>query len=340
MRCLNTKGRRPRVSLKSRASSRNTEFSGALAVGLCASIPGAKNPIQAIVRHAESLVRLSRQTGPPYRPAVYAELQRVDWITQKRMDIEGRLVPSNNGFTIELRSDRSHERKNFTCAHEVAHTFFYELVPSIKYGNLTSTRIVQDNEEEYLCNIAASELLMPRCSIIRISGDYAPSPLSVLRIAQIYETSLVATVIRLLTLGIWEAKFVLWEFSVDSLKAKWLAQPRRALVHFPILDIENYEGSSVRNTFITGEPTAGEEWLCFDRRFMFCKVNSMRLPNSNKVLSCIGGSMREGQVAKESRPSVTALPVDYRCECNGTGTRLIKKDGQTYATICLASTHG
>jgi len=339
MRRLNT-SRRPRVSLKNRAVSRSTKFSGPLALGLCASVPGAKNPIQAIVRHAESVVLLSRQTEPPYRPALYAELQHVSRITQKVMDIEGRLVPSNNGFTIELRSDRSHERKNFTCAHEVAHTFFYELVPSIKYRNLDSARIVQDNEEEYLCNIAASELLMPRSSIVRISGDYAPSPLSVLRIAQIYETSLVATIIRLLTLGIWEAKFVLWEFSGDNLTAKWLAQPGRALVHFPVLDVENYEVSSVRNTFTTGEPIASEEWLCFDRRFMFCKMNSMKLPNSNKVLSCIGGSMREGHAANESRSSETALPVDYRCECNGTGTRLIKKDGQTYGTICLASTHG
>jgi hypothetical protein len=311
------------------------EFSGALSIGLYNATPAAKNPVDAIVRCARRLVRESGILEPPFRPATLATLRNVSQILYRTIEEEGRLVPHQAGFTIELRIDRSFQRKNFTCAHEIAHTFFYEAVPSVKYHRLNSLKAVRDNEEELLCNIAASELLMPDQSIRKVGADYVPSATALQEIARIYETSLTATAVRVLGLGIWNAKFILWDLSDGYPRALWFAQPRRTLVHFPSLDIENYEMSSILKAFEVEGRVEGEEWLCIDRRFTFCKISSIRLANSTRVLSCIGAFGKSKRLDHPKRRQLS-IPVEYACECNGTGTRLISHSGQTFAAPCLA----
>src|SRR5437016_9815436 len=90
------------------------------------TVPGTSDPESAIVARAAALVLESGIPEPPYDARIFAGLRRVHQVTEKRMSIDGRLIPSSAGFTIELRKDRPSGRKNFTCAHEVAHTFFYQ----------------------------------------------------------------------------------------------------------------------------------------------------------------------------------------------------------------------
>jgi Zn-dependent peptidase ImmA (M78 family) len=326
-------------SLSHRAYSdskpRSPEFQGDLALGLWDRTPGGKDPVDSIVRNARALIRKADLEGPPYRPAAYAPLRKVKSISYKAMQIDGRLLPINGGFVIELKRGRSLGRENFTLAHEIAHTFFFELVGSIKYKRLNSLH-PQDDEEEALCNIAASELLMPYHSIAGVAGDYAPSPVSLQRIAQLYETSLTATAVRLTSLSLWNARFILWEAAETGLRARWLAQPGRAIQRSPVIEIENDALSSVSATAVTGESSESHEWICFDRRFVFCKVSSIRLPGANRILSMIGPSIKS---AAPRRTTTVDLPLDYDCRCNGTGTRLIERDGRVYAARCLASNH-
>ncbi len=53
-----------------------------------------------------------------------------------------------DGFRMRLKKNTAEARIRFTLAHEVCHTFFYELVPEIKFFPHD-----QDNEEERLCNV-------------------------------------------------------------------------------------------------------------------------------------------------------------------------------------------
>src|SRR5579863_9075399 len=73
---------------------------------------------------------------------------------------DGALVPLGKefgaGFRMVLRSDLAEGRINFTVAHEICHTFFYERVPEIKFASHAV-----DEEEERLCNCGAEEILMP-----------------------------------------------------------------------------------------------------------------------------------------------------------------------------------
>src|SRR2546429_6889604 len=103
-------------------NSSNT-YSGRIRAMLASSGNGS-DPVAAIVERASRLVAESGLSHPPFSPNIYAQLRNVGRIVESDIKIDGRLVPSPPTFTIELRRDRPFQRKNFTCAHEVAHTFF------------------------------------------------------------------------------------------------------------------------------------------------------------------------------------------------------------------------
>lgn len=323
------------------ASFRSTSqlnYSGELALGLWAATPGSKDPVESILRHAQTLIRQAGLYGPPFRPALYAPFRRIRSISYKRMQIDGRILPIQDGFSVELRKSSSPGRENFTLAHEIAHTFFFELVPTVKYRKLYS-HSAADSEEENLCNIAACELLMPSNSIATVARDYSQTLESLKQIAETYETSLTATVLRLTGTHLWNIKFILWQAVEDGLVPRWCAEPGYGFTRSPEIGVENVERSSVRTTLVTGEPTEGEEWLYFGRRFKFCRISSIKMPNSSMVLTAIGGTSSRLTRPVSAKQSSITLPLDYECTCFGTGTRLIERDGFTYATKCLASQH-
>lgn len=307
-------------------------FVGKLAWQFCASVESAVDPIDAARKRATRLVSESGIHQPPFRPASYGSLRNVKEIVQKRMEIDGRLIPISGGFKIELRKDRTHARKNFTCAHEIAHTFFYEAAPSLKSLD------THDLEEEFLCNIAAAELLMPTSTFKNIAADFEVSAASVLEISQLFETSVTSTVVRLSDLGIWGAKFIFWDCKTPTPVARWLARPSRPLTYFPKLGFEDDSNSGLRKTIDTGIPTLTEEWLFFDNRFLRCRIDSIVLPGST-ALSCIAPLTLRKSSKKDLSKTVDPLPLQFECQCFGTGSVIIETDRLSYAVPCRASQH-
>jgi hypothetical protein len=307
-------------------------FVGKLAWQLCSSMVTASDPVDAIKKRAMRLVQESGLREPPFRPAFYASLRRVKDVTQKRMEIDGRLIPISDGFRIELRRDRPHGRRNFTCAHEVMHTFFYEAAPSLKALDN------HDAEEEFLCNVGAAELLMPAPSFRQVVADFELSATSVVKISELFETSITSTVVRLNDLGIWGAKFILWDCKDSIPVARWLSRPRQPLSHFPKLGFEDYLNSGLSRTSKTGIPSLSEEWLFFDNRFLRCRIDSTTLPGA-RALSCIA-PLAVRKLSKKVSPGTNEpLPFQFKCQCFGTGTIIIQKDGLGYALQCRASKH-
>jgi Zn-dependent peptidase ImmA (M78 family) len=73
-----------------------------------------------------------------------------------------------DGFDIFVNKAASLSRRRFTLAHELSHTFFYELVPELKF-----TPHHVDPCEERLCNLGAAVILMPRWQLE--DACYAPA---------------------------------------------------------------------------------------------------------------------------------------------------------------------
>ena len=168
------------------------------------SKPGiAENEIVQCVKNLRRRLGL-KALAPGHLEPFLASRNIRDLATDDSLKADGALVPLgadfNAGFRMVLRRDLPEGRINFTVAHEICHTFFYERVPEIKFSSHPV-----DPEEERLCNSGAEELLMPAIDVKRRAKDMTMSLGALQVLADHYRVSLPAMLIRLRNLALWKA---------------------------------------------------------------------------------------------------------------------------------------
>ncbi len=133
------------------------------------SFAGAANPIDAIERKAREVVFQAREagwSGPPFNPVFIAKLMDVP--TEANTNIaDARTIFSPDGACIEYNPRQVRERVRFSVAHEIAHLLFPDASERIRNRGGTS-EISDDWQLELLCNLAASEFVMPAGSLSAI----------------------------------------------------------------------------------------------------------------------------------------------------------------------------
>jgi hypothetical protein len=125
------------------------------------------------------------------------------------LSYDGVIQPLGNdyegGFKLIVKRDSSPARVRFTIAHELCHTFFYEVVPELKFRNHEV-----DPSEERLCNIGAAELLIPLRTLKRQAKGLGKSFKSLETLATAFRVSSEAMLLRLRTAGLWESELSVW----------------------------------------------------------------------------------------------------------------------------------
>ncbi|HWY69465.1 MAG TPA: ImmA/IrrE family metallo-endopeptidase [Terriglobales bacterium] len=116
-----------------------------------------------------------------------------------------------DGFRMLLKKNSAESRMRFTMAHEVCHTFFYELVPELKFAAHSP-----DQQEERLCNFGAAALLMPPVMLRRSARDLPVCLESLQRLAEDFSVSLPSMAIRLKSLRLWNCQLSLWRRMVNG----------------------------------------------------------------------------------------------------------------------------
>jgi hypothetical protein len=168
----------------------------------------ADDGIVVCVKEMRRRLGLRAVPQPRLEPFLIARNIR-DVVTDEALKADGALVPMGvdfaAGFRMILRRDLPEGRINFTVAHEICHTFFYERVPEIKF----SAHPVDEGEER-LCNRGAEELLMPALDVRRRTKDRVASLEALRDLARHYRVSIPAMLIRLRNLALWRAELVLW----------------------------------------------------------------------------------------------------------------------------------
>lgn len=102
------------------------------------------------------------------------------------LPVAGALVRIDNGFEILCSTSAGRGRQQFTIAHEIAHAIFETTGPRCPH---------RGDELERLCDMLATEILMPRSLFLEVCGpDISISDLY--RLARSFDTSLAATAIR------------------------------------------------------------------------------------------------------------------------------------------------
>lgn len=124
------------------------------------------DPIQEIVRRARSLALRATDsgwTGPPFDPIALARTMEPNVAVVPREDIaDARICPlPDGGFEIEYNPNRPRGRMRFSIAHEVAHMLFEDCSDQVRARSREAEGRSDAWQLEMLCNVAASELLMP-----------------------------------------------------------------------------------------------------------------------------------------------------------------------------------
>lgn len=119
------------------------------------------DPVAVIQEAAQSLVLKAREAGwegPPFNPLKIVEM--LGATTSANASIaDARLLESARGPVIEYNPQQARERVRFSIAHEVAHMLFPDWPAEVR--NRGGSPATDDWQLEMLCNIAASEFVLP-----------------------------------------------------------------------------------------------------------------------------------------------------------------------------------
>lgn len=149
--------------------------------------------------------------GPlPIRPDLFQERFRVaEFRVSPTLPTSGMLTEAGGRYIVHVKSASS-GRRNFTSFHELAHVYFVEAVDSVLPGLHRHERNEINSEEERLCNIAASEFLLPHDLFRNSTQDEQLTWPLIRRIASEFDASLEATLRRLDELYLGAALVTRW----------------------------------------------------------------------------------------------------------------------------------
>jgi O-acetyl-ADP-ribose deacetylase (regulator of RNase III) len=160
-------------------------------------LAGDDSPIDVITQRARTIVFDAIQngwSGPPFDPFTLAEYLRIRIVP--REDIaEARTVPSGSQLTIEFNPNRPRGRVRYSICHEIAHTLFPDCKEFVRNRLAHDEMHGDDWQLEMLCNMAASELLMPIGSLPPLEAEHLTID-SILELRKKYEVSTEAILLR------------------------------------------------------------------------------------------------------------------------------------------------
>jgi len=167
---------------------------------------------QAIRHLARRLLARAKATGPPFFPDVLAGYCAIKDIVSRSIRQDGLLVRNGDGYSIQInrRYPIRSGQWNAICAHELGHAILLQS-KGAAHRDGGSTR-----EEEYLCDLAARELLLPMHAFKGLVTDQQPSEdgfsiESLVRLAETFCAPPRMTAMRLVECGLWKGFAMQWK---------------------------------------------------------------------------------------------------------------------------------
>ena len=162
---------------------------------------------EEIIRHlARNEIADARNyglNGPPFDPQILASIVGIQCEELKQLirSEDAELHPigkRNTDLIIRYNPNKPKARQNFSIAHEIAHTLFPEYGDQYKADHKIG-KFNPDSEVEFLCDLGASELIMPTPEFDLDVKSMGVSLQSLQQLSKLYEASLEATAIRMIT---------------------------------------------------------------------------------------------------------------------------------------------
>ncbi len=196
-----------------------------------------------IVERARQLVnRLVEDRGhdkPPFLPEEFACLQGIKIVKADLGETSAVLLRFHDGYVVKVNENHNLGKQNFSCAHEIGHALLSELklepcvedveVRSFDIGAHAKTRA---RARERLCDVAATELVMPEMVFKKYLSGFGVSVHSIGRLASIFRVSIRAAAIRFAELSLEPCIALLWRrqrAKSKALQLVWRIGPGRKL---------------------------------------------------------------------------------------------------------------
>jgi Zn-dependent peptidase ImmA (M78 family) len=207
--------------------------------------PASLNVEQAtslIVERAKQLVnQLVKRRGhdkPPFSPEEFARLQGMRIVKADLGKTSAVLLRFHDGYMIKVNQNHNLARQNFSCAHEIGHDLLRELrvelnTENIEYRtfNPQAHALARAKARERLCDVAATELLMPELVFRKYLSGFGVSVHSIERLASIFMVSIRAAALRVAEVSAEPCIALLWQPWLRNrskgLRLAWCAGPGR-----------------------------------------------------------------------------------------------------------------
>lgn len=163
------------------------------------------NDPRAAVRFLASQI-LGNETAIPTDLKSIAKRLNVESVVEEPLPFDGMLLREKGCLSIKLNSHSHPLRRRFTLAHELGHIL---LASGTDYDGKWQRHGCKGREAERLCDVAASELLMPEKEARDYFTNIEVSPQKVSNFASRFEVSLQAAAARIGDLKLTQATFSL-----------------------------------------------------------------------------------------------------------------------------------
>lgn len=305
---------------------------------------GHADPAAGITRLAMDLIDEVGFDGPPVSLPVLASFQGIREIRTAAMASAARLIPSGDALLIEVNQDHSPERQRFSIAHEIVHT----LIPTYDRRPIEDAQtgtFASGSEEELLCDIGASALLLDARWLCPLALGADPKIQALLDLATRFEASLQATAWKLATLDLWPIAFVFWELGyrknertapgqvmlpelrafggpVPKLRVKWSAAAE-SFGHFVPPNKSADTTSRVVTCWRTEKPTRGIETFVWRRSTINAYCESVYAPYRlgtqliPRVVSLLLAQERQSEDVPSHRTPGVPIPIPVLTEKDG-----------------------
>lgn len=264
-----------------------------------------------ILERCNELLKESGIVKPPVNIRILASFAGISEVKEEEIEESGILFPRGpNDIVAILKKSDNDRRKNFTCAHEISHTFFpdYKKKPQ-KRTETAVGRYERNNKVEYLCDFGASNLLLPDFLFQPEFKKLDFSCKTLLELAELFDTSLEATAIRMVSQKPDRYAVVVWEENIkpseaylevqDSLPGFESVRPEKKLrirlgygfrKHGHIAKHKSLEETIplIAPSYLSGEQTGGETELAFSEQFrVACRVSTFPMSKQGRILTLL-----------------------------------------------------
>lgn len=201
------------------------------------------------------LVSLRGHDKPPFLAEEFASLCGINEVVRTDLiNVSAVLLKLHGGAIIQVNSKHHPSRQNFSVAHEIGHILFSELklehyINSIEYRTFNPQAKARTREKvrERLCDIAATELLMPEQVFKKYLTNFGLSINSVEPLAHIFRTSIPATAFRIAEVSNEPCLILIWQpFPVNNpkgLKLKRCISSETKIKAVPIRTLDKFSSN-------------------------------------------------------------------------------------------------